>query len=397
MRVSELETNLDKSPNSSWNAPEPSTNCSQRPHYFLAIVSGFVGFLCLGLALGLWQRVAGVPADAGTKTFFVGLAFLAACLFFVYQSFTLAVFGVSPCVNRKVSNPAVTGLLGFVLQVGLDPLHDRIVVRTKLIDTVVLTALAESEAIEVAPFLCSGFNGVNVFTELRNMWLRIREGIQVICPAEKIALTFGRIGERSWHVLNAGDYRSLGANKTSRESRLLSLFLEQKIFFRQFSGLSRCNAERLNCFHCWSIPRVLPFSVETEDFTKWNDFLYADHRVNHIVLNSVVDDERPLHAVQRVSADSVGFNHLTQLSGVDTGNVECDGKNCQFRPNLYGSSCFHHGVICLPSSDSVCLLGADGLVVMAEGTSTMGRPLLWRLSSPLPVLSWLCGVSDSFI
>jgi hypothetical protein len=97
VRVSESKADRDRLPDSSWESPEPNANCFQTPHDILAVLVSLAGFLCLGLALGFLQRAAALLVDAGTRRFYIGLASLVVCLFFVYQAFNPSLFGVAPC------------------------------------------------------------------------------------------------------------------------------------------------------------------------------------------------------------------------------------------------------------------------------------------------------------
>ncbi len=190
-----------------------------------------------------------------------------------------------------------------------------------------LPALAQREPIGVTG---SSFDRIEVFAELGDVWFRIRKSIAVIRPSEEVALTFACIREGNWHVLNARSYGCLWSDYAGRELRVILLSFKQKIFFRQFPWLSSRYSKGLNHLYSWRVSRIVPFSVEPERFAEWHNLLRTDYRINYIMFNPVIDNVSSLHGVESLSVDSIGLNHLLQLSGIDIRNTDRDHEDCQF-------------------------------------------------------------------
>jgi hypothetical protein len=110
MRVKESEAGYEAPPYLPTLLLKPVASCFQEPHYIIAVLAFLCGVVCLGLAGGFWQQASVTDAP---RFFWLGLIALAACFWFVYQSFNLAIFGVSPCAVRQVSKPAVAGVLRY--------------------------------------------------------------------------------------------------------------------------------------------------------------------------------------------------------------------------------------------------------------------------------------------
>jgi len=215
----------------------------------------------------------------------------------------------------------------FGFEVRLNPLNNGIVVRTKFVNAIVLTTLAQCKPVGIVR---GGLDRINMLAKLRNVRFRVRECVSIIRPAKKVAFTLAYIRKGGGHVMNAGSDWSSGTGKTSRELRFIFLPLKQKTFFGNLPWLSACYSKALNNLYSGSISRIFPLSIEPERLAEWHNLLYADHGVNYIMLDPIVDNECSLDSIKRIAVDSVRFNHLLQLPRIDASNADSDQENRQF-------------------------------------------------------------------
>ncbi len=74
-------------------------NCYDRPHYVLAVISFFAGFLFLASAGGCWRLATNDAGSGGFLFFLVGCAFVWICYRFIGHGFNLISFEVFPCAS----------------------------------------------------------------------------------------------------------------------------------------------------------------------------------------------------------------------------------------------------------------------------------------------------------
>ena len=87
-------------------------NCFKRPHYVLAFFCALAGILCLGLASGCWRIASESPGSNRASFGLLGFVPMACCFWFIYQSLSLAYFGVAPCASIWPAHMLVDGVAG---------------------------------------------------------------------------------------------------------------------------------------------------------------------------------------------------------------------------------------------------------------------------------------------